>query len=151
MGCVRREDAPITHTRRAYGLTDPGRLAYDVVRNVVGRTSQRGLPEVTVPLGAYCNWCNEAILPPSGGEPGDSGVIYASGLAVHAECFIRMAVGSVGHQLGLCRCSGGPGWLNDPPKLSMRAAAKAAVKLAASQPESQRYRRNPWRYTSDNA
>lgn len=48
---------------------------------------------------------------------------------LHLSCAIRMAVGSVGHQLGLCRCPGRPGVLQDPPGLSRHEAARMAKEL----------------------
>ena len=53
-----------------------------------------------------CSWCNEAVLADDAypldayGEPGT---------LHHRECWVRLVVGSVGHQLGLCGCAGGPG------------------------------------------
>lgn len=45
----------------------------------------------------------------------------------HLECFMRGVVGSIGHQQGLCMCHGGPGTLDDPPELTNRQAARAAI------------------------
>jgi len=46
---------------------------------------------------------------------------------LHYECQLRGIVGSVGHQRGLCSCRGGPGTMDDPPGVSKREAARAAV------------------------
>lgn len=46
---------------------------------------------------------------------------------LHYECNMRSIVGSVGHQRGLCSCRGGPGTMDDPPGMSKRQAACAAV------------------------
>jgi hypothetical protein len=50
----------------------------------------------------------------------------------HWECAARSVVGSVGHQLGLCPCNGGPGLLDDPdgPNVSKRYAAYLALLTA---------------------
>lgn len=49
-------------------------------------------------------------------------------VAEHRECFLRGIFGSVGHQRGLCTCNGGPGTMDDPPGMTAREAARAAVK-----------------------
>jgi len=49
--------------------------------------------------------------------------------ALHRECFLRGVYGSVGHQLGRCSCHGGPGLEDGPEDMTMREAARAAVKL----------------------
>lgn len=78
-------------------------------------------PRVAAPVGCNCQWCNEKV------QATETGVIYSNGPACHLECFLRQSFGSVGHQLGLCICFGGPGWLDDPPNLTKREAAVAAV------------------------
>lgn len=67
-----------------------------------------------------CARCGEPLLPmedlaPIGGAP------------MHWECGLRMAVGGLNHQLGRCSCCGGTE-PPDPPELSRRQAARAAVK-----------------------
>jgi hypothetical protein len=77
--------------------------------------------ECDLPDGS-CVCCDEPFA------PGDSGWVWLSGQAVHVECGVRQALGGVNHQLGLCICCGGtrdP----DPPGLSRRDAARAALKL----------------------
>ncbi len=53
-------------------------------------------------------------------------VIEASGMAsmglMHADCALRSAAGSVGHQRGRCSCYGGDE--EDPPGVSRRVAAR---------------------------
>lgn len=93
------------------------------------------------PVGAFCLSCEEAI------EPTDAGVVTAqSGLdelaaaldpsdvllvdghrlvAHHLPCHLRSVLGSVGHIEGRCSCVGGDE--EDPPGLSRREAAIAAV------------------------
>jgi hypothetical protein len=80
-----------------------------------------GAIEVPVPGGA-CMWCDEGF------EHDDSGWVWANGPAAHLECALRQVLGGVNHQLGLCTCCGGtrdP----DPPGLTQREAARAAMKL----------------------
>lgn len=73
---------------------------------------------------APCHWCNEDIVEGEKGLvlPGSEGDV-----PFHQECFLRQIVGSVNHQQGICSCFGGVD--EDPAGLSVREAAKAAVKL----------------------
>lgn len=80
--------------------------------------------------GRVCPWCTEPVLPT---DRTDRFVhVTADGnVAVqhwHWECAARQAVGSVGHQLGRCSCFGGTE--DDPPEMSRREAAQAALALA---------------------
>lgn len=77
--------------------------------------------QVATPLGQVCLLCAEAVV------DGDTGTIDASGRVIHYECGMRGIVGSVGHQLKRCHCFGGT--YDDPPGMSRREAAKAAVAL----------------------
>lgn len=85
---------------------------------------------IDTPIGALCMHCDEPIA------PGDSGVVVphidasrqTSLMVRHRECFLRDALGSVGHQLGRCTCFGGTE--EDPPGLTRREAARAAVVAA---------------------
>lgn len=63
-----------------------------------------------------CEFCEEELL------EGEN-----FGKRCHRECLIRAVAGSVGHQMGLCSCNGGPDILHDPPGLSKRDAARAAM------------------------
>jgi hypothetical protein len=79
-----------------------------------------------VPVGDACEWCGEPIAFE------DSGVALpcSSGPELsyrHRECFLREMIGSVGHQLKVCTCYGGD--FEDPPELSRREAARAAVQF----------------------
>jgi hypothetical protein len=79
------------------------------------------------PVGEPCAWCEEVF------EEGDSGLLIpsvgedlkATLSSYHRECFLRSIVGSVGHIKGECPCCGGES--GDPPGMTMREAAKAAV------------------------
>lgn len=73
-----------------------------------------------------CLYCREPV------EPGDS--FRVSGqrfdgaeVLLHAECWVRLVVGSVGHMLRRCSCYGGD--MDDPPGLSLRDAARQAHAL----------------------
>lgn len=84
-------------------------------------------PHVATPVGQLCLWCVEAI------EEGDAGVLMpALGdngevtlEAEHRDCFLRSVLGSVGHLSGRCSCHGGD--QEDPPGMTIREAATAAV------------------------
>lgn len=81
------------------------------------------IPKMDTPFGAPCTWCDDLI------DDDDSGVEYAgaSGYA-HYECFLRQTIGGVNHQRGTCTCCGGSD-PPDPPELSARDAARAAVEF----------------------
>lgn len=101
---------------------------------------------VPTPVGEACVLCDEPI------EAGDRGFISpfredggmvlmfgADGVARlaadqdayvdprHAECQLRMVLGSVGHIEGRCTCVLGDAGEEDPPGLTAREAAIAAV------------------------
>jgi hypothetical protein len=65
-----------------------------------------------------CPHCGEPILK---GEP----VMPIGKDQYHHECGFRLAAGSVGHIQKRCSCYGGTE--DDPPGLSIREAAKAAL------------------------
>ena len=96
---------------------------------VFGRQWLEDLPLVPTPVGALCGWCGEAIALGDDGEiiPHQDGQT-ARDIAHHRECRVRAIVGSVGHQLGKCSCFGGTE--EDPPGMTRREAARAAMKLA---------------------
>lgn len=82
------------------------------------------LPHVPTPVGEVCFHCDEAVA------QGDDGEVMPAGDAgrpIHRECLLRMVAGSVGHQLGTCRCYGGAE--DDPPGMTRREAARAAAEL----------------------
>jgi hypothetical protein len=82
---------------------------------------------VATPVGVPCQRCEEPI------EVGDFGLVMphveAAGTARmaphHRECFLRSVFGSVGHQRKKCSCFGGTE--EDPPEMTKREAAIAAV------------------------
>jgi hypothetical protein len=77
--------------------------------------------QVPTPVGAPCLLCDERI------EEGDTGTINGFKQIIHYECGMRSVIGSVGHQMRLCSCYGGT--VEDPPGMSRRQAAIAAVAL----------------------
>lgn len=77
--------------------------------------------ECDLPPGA-CMHCGELFV------DGDVGWVFCAGQAAHTECAVRSVIGGVNHQLGLCLCCGGT-MDPDPPGLSVRDAARAALKL----------------------
>lgn len=77
--------------------------------------------QVPTPDGT-CIDCDEGF------EEGDQGWFYSSGEPIHYECGLRHAIGGVNHILGRCSCCGGD-QDPDPPDLTRRQAAIAAVKL----------------------
>ena len=85
-----------------------------------------GLKIVPTPDGNCC-WCDESIGKNDKGVIMDSwgpdGVVDAYW---HYECLLRNILGSVGHQRKKCSCFGGEG-NGDPPEMTKREAAKAAV------------------------
>ncbi len=57
--------------------------------------------------------------------PGEQSPIKGSDM--HRECGMRCIIGSVGHLKGRCSCYGG--MESDPPEMTLREAAKAAIAL----------------------
>lgn len=78
------------------------------------------------PISEFCLFCEERIL-----EQDDGFLIFDGEKGrrrpVHWECNLRQVVGSVGHLTGKCSCHGGTD--GDPPGMTRREAAKAAVAL----------------------
>src|SRR4051812_31533512 len=80
------------------------------------------MPYVATPVGQACLHCEEEI------KEGDEGEMMPGGGAirpVHAECLLRMVMGSVGHQQRRCPCYNGTE--EDPPGMTTRQAAIAAA------------------------
>lgn len=78
---------------------------------------------VETPVGAPCIHCEEKI------EANDSGYIYANGPVAHRNCFMRQITGSVAHIEGRCSCYVAGATCTDPPGMTKRQAADAAVAL----------------------
>lgn len=103
---------------KVFGL-EPWGPALDDPSLFVGKLTRKG---------EKCTHCDEEVTSE------DSGVVmpYLSEAGPemrveHRECFLRGVLGSVGHQRGLCSCHGGPGTMDDPPGMTKREAAFAAV------------------------
>lgn len=83
---------------------------------------------VPVPVGMHCKRCDEAFTADSDGFlmtywDADKG---AHDIGMHYECHMRQIIGGLNHLLGICTCCGGDA-PPDPPALSKRQAAQAAV------------------------
>lgn len=81
--------------------------------------------DVPTPVGTPCAHCSESI------DENDRGMMAPA--PFHFECFMRMILGSVGHQKGTCSCFGGTD--EDPPGMTKREAAKAALKFSINKGE----------------
>ena len=86
------------------------------------------------PVGEPCQWCEEPIeedecglLIPTVVEWLDDKTAREVFKPTHQECLLREVIGSVGHLQKLCSCYGGE--MEDPPGMTKREAAKAAVAL----------------------
>jgi hypothetical protein len=78
---------------------------------------------IPVPVGDICAYCTEAITAE------DSGVVYDDLVStLHLECHLRGVYGSVAHIEGRCGCFVRGSTEHDPPGLSYREGARAAVK-----------------------
>lgn len=75
-------------------------------------------------MSELCPWCDEAIA------PGDHIHRMACGAPWHMECFARSVLGSVAHQRRRCGCYIPGSNENDPPGMTTREAARAAVEEA---------------------
>lgn len=78
-------------------------------------------PEVETPVGAPCGYCEETIL------AGDDGFIDAGGKPFHRACFLRMVIGSVAHVQHRCSCFVQGAHEGDPPGMTLREGAEAAL------------------------
>jgi hypothetical protein len=86
---------------------------------------------VSTPVGDTCEWCEEEI------EAGDCGVIFHKLRSLtpeiwemkpnHQECFLRRTLGSVAHIERRCSCYVAGSCAYDPPEMTVREAARAAV------------------------
>jgi len=80
-------------------------------------------PHTPTPVGAICPRCDEAI------GPRDSGLTMmwnGEEKPLHYECHLRGIIGGVNHLRKNCTCCGGTE-PPDPPELTKRQAARAAV------------------------
>ena len=89
---------------------------------------------VPVPVGETCLHCDELIAADDSGVmmplmESVYNIIAVTPAYYHVECWIRLMVGSTGHQLKLCPCFGGD-YEGEPETMSKRDAARAAWDLA---------------------
>jgi hypothetical protein len=75
--------------------------------------------QIPPPVGEVCILCEEPV------DAGDIGTINLLAQVTHYECQMREIIGSVGHLKRTCSCYGGTE--GDPPAMTRRQAAKAAV------------------------
>mgnify|MGYP001613571788 CR=1 FL=1 len=93
-----------------------------------GRDWPLDLDKTERPSNATCYRCGEQIgSDDSGALSVVASVDVVERLAEHRECFLRAVVGSVGHLQQKCSCFGGI--QEDPPDMTKRQAAQAAVDL----------------------
>lgn len=83
---------------------------------------------VPAPVGVPCAHCQEPII------AGDSGWILGN-YVFHHDCHMRGIVGSVAHQEKRCSCYVPGSTEDDPPGMTRRRAAQAAVALWQSSHE----------------
>lgn len=85
-------------------------------------------PQPPCATDSLCAHCEEAItLSDSWAKSSTVVVGQIARAAMHRECFMRLLVGSVGHQTRQCSCYGGT--LEDPRGLTRRQAARMALAL----------------------
>ena len=85
----------------------------------------KALEQVQIPIGEKCAWCDEEFIENDQGlEIPHLGEVIEF-RSFHKNCFLREIVGSLGHQQKKCSCHGGD--TEDPPEMSIREAANAAV------------------------
>lgn len=91
-----------------------------------GAPYESDTPRVPAPLHWLCHHCKEPIAQDDDGfiVP----VAYGCEIALHYACHMRGIVGGVNHLRGSCTCCGGDD-PPDPPNMTKRQAAIAAVKL----------------------
>lgn len=88
-----------------------------------------GTARAPIPLASCCAWCEEPFTADDGGYLIPHMGATVTELPYHVECWLRQIVGSVAHLEERCSCYGGAEDDTDPPELSKREAAQAAVDL----------------------
>lgn len=76
-----------------------------------------------------CDWCQEKFIETDQGL-GIPDALSENFTYYHPNCFLRTILGSLGHQQKKCSCYGGE--TEDPPEMTLREAADAAVAEYAS-------------------
>jgi hypothetical protein len=97
-------------------------------------------PGASVTFRDFCPNCAEPVLYTD--EAREIGHLGADGSDTarwwHLECALRILYGSVGHQMERCECYGGTE--EDPPDMTAREAAVAAVAAVAFHDQGRRGR-----------
>ena len=89
------------------------------------------LERIPTPVDQLCLYCVEPIVDGDCGvETPYLGPTEQTTVVQHKECFLRGVLGSVGHQRKKCSCFGGTE--EDPPGMTRREAAKAALAYTLS-------------------
>jgi hypothetical protein len=78
-------------------------------------------PEVATPVGAQCAHCRERIV------EGDDGWLSSNDVPFHRACWMRSIIGSIAHIEERCGCFVPGATENDPPEMTRRQAAEAAL------------------------
>ncbi|HEY7195472.1 MAG TPA: hypothetical protein VH439_17145 [Gemmatimonadales bacterium] len=88
------------------------------------------IERTATPVGEDCSWCFERITEGDDGFelPFASPLSDAKAIYYHRQCFLRTVLGSVSHIERLCSCFVSGSECSDPPGMSKREAATAAVK-----------------------
>lgn len=81
---------------------------------------------VPAPVGDVCGWCTQPIV------PGDDGWLIPSAspqkpVSFHRACWLRSVIGSVAHLERRCSCFVPGSTESDPPGMTVREAAEAAL------------------------
>lgn len=90
-------------------------------------------PQIPTPAAQPCGHCGEAIEPDADGfvlptvviRP--DGSLTAGDMPLHRNCHLRSIVGSIAHQQRRCGCFVAGSTEHDPPGMTIRQAADAAV------------------------
>lgn len=81
-----------------------------------------------LPGGTLCANCAECLdKTPISGEVFSTQLMNGETLYYHPECKVRMVIGSVGHQLGVCSCHPLRPTVEDPLGLTPRQSALLAL------------------------
>lgn len=96
--------------------------------------------QVDTPVGELCGFCEEAIaegqagtyqsfmtMIPNSDDSSGQPQLFATSRPVHYECQMRQVIGSLAHVQGTCSCKIPGSNELDPPGMTRRQAALAAV------------------------
>jgi hypothetical protein len=85
--------------------------------------------QLPAPVGQPCMYCGEAIL------EGTDGFRDSVNNPFHRECFLRLLLGSVAHQMRACSCFLGEQAVDCPERISRRHDARLAMAYALGSDE----------------